>query len=131
MRTEQLLLALSIAREKSLTKGAEVMHISQPNASNMLKALESEIGYCIFKRERNGILLTDEGKVFLEEAVKIEQALNYISLAGKITRQVDFTALSYQLEFSERAFEALCERYDWTIKQAVCALRSSTTRMMQ
>ena len=119
MRTEQLLLALNIAREKSLTKGAEVMHISQPNASNMLKNLENEIGYRIFKRERNGILLTDEGKVFLEQAVNIEQALNHISLASKNAHYVDFTALSFRLEFSELAFETLCERYD-SNKQTGC-----------
>ena len=98
MRTEQILLALSIAREKSLTKAAESMNISQPNASNMLKNLEAEIGYRIFQRDKSGVLLTDEGKAFFEQAVNIEQALNLITQPGKSTHQVDFSVLSFQLD---------------------------------
>ena len=112
MRTEQILLALSIAREKSLTKAAESMNISQPNASNMLKNLEDEIGYRIFQRDKSGVLLTDEGKAFFEQAVNIEQALNLITQPGKSTHQVDFSVLSFQLECTALGFEALCERYD-------------------
>ena len=40
MNTEQILLALAIAREKSITKAAESLYISQPAASSILKKLE-------------------------------------------------------------------------------------------
>lgn len=52
MNTEQILLALAIAREKSITKAAESLYISQPAASSLLKKLEAEIGYHIFHRKK-------------------------------------------------------------------------------
>ena len=45
MRTEQILLALNIAREHSVKDGADATFISHANASIMLKALEKELGY--------------------------------------------------------------------------------------
>ena len=112
MKTEQIVLALAVAREKSITKAADSLFISQPTASSSLKKLETEIGYRIFQRERGGVLITDEGKLFLEQAVNIEQALNAIAQAGENTRRIDFSVRSYQLDFSALAFEALCEQYN-------------------
>ena len=111
MKTEQIVLALAIAREGSITKAAESLFISQPNASSLLIKLEKEIGYCIFQRQKDGMLLTDEGKVFLEQALHIEQALHTIIQAGQGIRQIDFAVFSFQLSFSELAFETLCEKY--------------------
>ena len=39
MKTEQIALVLAIVREGSISKAAESLFISQPTASNMLKAL--------------------------------------------------------------------------------------------
>ena len=111
MNTEQILLALAIAREKSITKAAESLYISQPAASSILKKLEAEIGYHIFHRKKGGMLLTDEGKVFLEQALNIEHAMHAIEQAAHGNIQIDLTVLSYQLDFSARAFEAICEQY--------------------
>lgn len=111
MNTEQIALALAIARERSITKAAESLFISQPTASSLLKKLENEIGYRIFKRERGGVRLTDEGKSFLEQAMYIEQSLQAINQIGQSIRQINFTALSFYLDFSAHAFEELCERY--------------------
>jgi DNA-binding transcriptional LysR family regulator len=111
MNTEQIVLALAIARERSITKAAESLFISQPAASSMLKKLEAEIGYHIFQRKKSGVVPTDEGKVFLEQALNIKQALHLIEQADQGIKQIDFSVLSYQLDFSARAFEAICERY--------------------
>ena len=111
MNTEQIVLALAIARERSITKAAESLFISQPAASSMLKKLEAEIGYHIFQRKKSGVVPTDEGKVFLEQALNIKQALHLIEQADQGIKQIDFSVLSYQLDFSARAFEAICDRY--------------------
>ena len=79
MRTEQILLAINIAREKSITKAAEMMFISQPNASIMLKSLEKELGFPLFRRHAGNIVLTEEGAEFVDYAISIERSLNAIS----------------------------------------------------
>ena len=93
MKTEQIELALAIAREGSITKAAESLFISQPNASSLLIKLEAEIGYHIFHRGIGGMLLTDKGKVFLEQALQIEQALHTIIQTGQGIRQNEYLKL--------------------------------------
>lgn len=41
---------LTVAREGSITKAAEVLHVSQPNLSRQLKQLEEELGVTLFIR---------------------------------------------------------------------------------
>lgn len=111
MKTEQIMLALAVAREKSISKAARAMYIFQPTASNLLKSLEKEVGYRIFTRERDAVLPTGEGRVFLEHALNIEKELSTISQANQTIRQIDFTVLSYHLDFAATAFEELCDSY--------------------
>ena len=79
MKTEQIRLVLAIAREKSINKAAASLYLSQPTASSMLKALEAELGYPLFRRTRTGMLLTEEGCEFLEYAGAINRSLQAIS----------------------------------------------------
>ena len=43
--------AYSVYQEKSFTKSAEKLHISQPSLSAMIKKLESKLGFFIFDRK--------------------------------------------------------------------------------
>lgn len=40
----------TIARLESLTQAADVLHVSQPSLSKILKRLETELGYPLFDR---------------------------------------------------------------------------------
>lgn len=110
MRSEQILLAVAIAREKSVTKAAESLFISQPTASNLLKSLEKELRYALFRRTRYGIVLTDEGAMFIEHAAAIERSLQSISRIGQHPPRIDFKVLSIKWVFPELAFEMLREQ---------------------
>ena len=111
MKTEQIALALAIVREGSISKAAESLFISQPTASNMLKALETELGYPLFSRTRAGMLPTSEGAEFIGYAGAIERSLDGIAQIGHTAKRVDFGVLSCQFDFAELAFEKLCENY--------------------
>ena len=111
MRTEQIQLVMAIAREKSISKAAQSLFISQPTASNMLKALERELGYPLFERENNGMNPTDKGFMFIDYASSIEKSLQAISQISEPIRHVIFKVLSMGFPFSECAFEMLCETY--------------------
>lgn len=108
MKTEQIILALTIAREKSITKAAEELFISQPTASNLLKSLENELGYSLFRRTRSGIVPTEEGSAFMEYASAIERSLNAISQIKAHPQWISLKIISMNYEFSEFAFEKLC-----------------------
>lgn len=60
---------LTVAREKTISKAAEVLHLSQPTLSKQLKDLEHELGVQLFIRGNRQITLTDDG-VYLEKRGK-------------------------------------------------------------
>ena len=55
-----------VCRQGSITKAAEVCHISQPSITAAINGLEKELGYKIFYRANNRLHLTDEGISFKE-----------------------------------------------------------------
>jgi DNA-binding transcriptional LysR family regulator len=68
---QQLRILKAIAREKSLTKAAKLLYLSQPSLSKQMKALEQNIGTTILNRENNKISLTKNGIVFLQYTERI------------------------------------------------------------
>lgn len=54
------------AINKSISKTAEILLISQPAVSYQIKTLEEELGMTLFVRTKKGVTLTDEGKVLFE-----------------------------------------------------------------
>lgn len=59
---------LAVAREESITKAAETLHITQPPLSRQLKDLENEIGKQLFIRGSKRITLTEEGILLRKRA---------------------------------------------------------------
>ncbi|WP_159721521.1 LysR family transcriptional regulator [Enterococcus sp. CSURQ0835] len=52
---------LTVAREKTISRAAEVLHLSQPTLSKQLKELEAELGVKLFERGNREITLTADG----------------------------------------------------------------------
>lgn len=52
---------LTVAREKTISRAAEVLHLSQPTLSKQLKELEEELGVTLFIRGNRSITLTEDG----------------------------------------------------------------------
>lgn len=57
---------LTVAQEKTISKAAEVLHLSQPTLSKQLKDLESELGVQLFTRGNREITLTTDG-IYLQK----------------------------------------------------------------
>ena len=65
-----------VYREKSFSKAAQNLYISQPSLSARIKQIEEQIGEPLFDRSTNPLQLTEIGKVYIEaaeEIFKIEQ----------------------------------------------------------
>lgn len=60
---------LTVAREGTISKAAEVLHLSQPTLSKQLKDLEEELGVQLFIRGNREISLTEDG-VYLQNRGK-------------------------------------------------------------
>lgn len=62
---------LTVVREESITKAAEVLHITQPTLSRQLSQLEGELGVTLFSRGTRKISLTSEGMLLKRRAEEI------------------------------------------------------------
>lgn len=68
IETRLLQYFLAVAREQSITRAAETLHISQPTLSKQMMDLEQQLGKPLFVRGKKKITLTDEGAYFRSRA---------------------------------------------------------------
>lgn len=67
---------LTVVREQSITKAADVLHITQPTLSRQLAQMEEEIGVKLFDRGTRKITLTNEGILLRRRAEEILQLVD-------------------------------------------------------
>lgn len=58
----QLQVLLAVVEQRTFTKAAEVLHLTQSSVSQTIASLESELGVTLLNRSRNGITLTETGE---------------------------------------------------------------------
>src|SRR5260370_37854180 len=67
MELRHLRYFLAVAEALNFTKAAELLRVAQPALSRRVQDLEEEIGVDLLKRGPRGVILTAEGKPFLEK----------------------------------------------------------------
>ncbi len=77
---------LAVVREESITKAAEVLHITQPTLSRQLAQMEEEMGVKLFDRGTRKIVLTNEGLLLRRRA---EEILELVDKTEKELTQQD------------------------------------------
>lgn len=65
-----------VAKQKSLSKAASSLYMTQPAVSQSIAQLERELGLRLFTRTSKGVILTNEGKLLFEYA---NSAINLIN----------------------------------------------------
>jgi len=68
---QQLRILKAVASEKSFTRAAEILFVSQPSLSKQIKILENRLGIILLNREHSTISLTEGGRVFLQYSERI------------------------------------------------------------
>jgi len=68
MELRHLRYFVAVAEALNVTKAATRLHLAQPALSRQVADLEEELGVDLLRRTSHGVLLTAEGKLFLEES---------------------------------------------------------------
>src|SRR5690242_767148 len=75
MDPRRLLTFRAVAHERSFSRAARELALSQPSVSNQVAALEREVGVRLLAREPGGLRLEREGAILLEHADAIAERL--------------------------------------------------------
>jgi len=80
---------IEVARQKSFTRAAETLHVSQSAISKMIKDLEEELGFFLFNRSSRQIQLTDTGETFLLHSQEVVTLFNNLSVEVESAAKLD------------------------------------------
>jgi LysR family pca operon transcriptional activator len=74
---------LEVARQKSVNRAAELLHVSQPAVTKTIRELEGILGVALFERDGRGTRTTRYGEVFMRHAgatlTALRQAVDSVS----------------------------------------------------
>lgn len=62
---------LAVAKEQSITKATDILHVTQPTLSRQLTELEEELGVQLLIRGKRQVTLTEKGILFRQRAEEI------------------------------------------------------------
>ena len=79
---------LTVAREGSITRAANFLHLTQPTLSRQLQDLEKELGQKLFVRGSHNISLTPEGMILRKRA---EEIVDMVDKTESVFRSISDT----------------------------------------
>lgn len=71
MITRELLYIKTIADEKSITRAAQKLYLTQPSLSHCVSSIEKQLGTRLFRRTSGGLLLTYAGEKYYRMACEV------------------------------------------------------------
>ncbi len=83
----------TVAKEGSLCKASETLHVSQPSMSAQIQALEESLGEDLFRRSGRSLVLTEMGRVvfgYADEIFSIGQELLSTVKGHSVNRLIKF-----------------------------------------
>lgn len=105
MNIEALKYYVSVVEEKSISKAADKLHLSQSALSQMIQKLEEDFGHELLTRSNRGVILTAAGEIVLKYAHNIiknldkmqEELKNFDANQNKINISGTWSLAAYSL----------------------------------
>lgn len=124
MTLQQLRYIVTVAETGNITEAAKRLFISQPSLTNAIRELESEMQITLFNRTNKGVVITNEGDVFLTYA---RQVLDQVGLLeekylNSKEQRPKFSVSCQHYSFAVNAFvdvikEFDANQYDFTLRE--------------
>lgn len=124
MTLQQLKYIVTVAETGNITEAAKSLFISQPSLTNAIRELEKEMQVTIFNRTNKGVVVSNEGDVFLSYARQILEQVGlleekYLNAKKQSPR---FSVSCQHYSFAVNAFvdvihEFDANQYDFTLRE--------------
>ena len=90
-----------------MTEASLLLNVAQSALSRQIGLLENDLGIELFKREGRNIILTEEGKIFYEDAVKILEVVDQTREKISESKKADALTLNIHLTKSDMTSKVL------------------------
>lgn len=124
MTLQQLKYVVAVAETGNITEAAKKLFISQPSLTSAIRELEKEMQVTIFNRTNKGVVISNEGDIFLSYARQVlEQASLLEEKFLNVKEQSPRFSVSCQhYSFAVNAFADVIRRfggnqYDFTLRE--------------
>lgn len=124
MTLQQLKYAVMVAEKGTISEAAKELFISQPSLTSAIKDLEKEMQITIFRRTNKGVVISNEGDVFLGYARQVLEQANlleekYLNVKQQSPR---FSVSCQHYSFAVNAFVDVIrefggDQYDFTLRE--------------
>lgn len=124
MTLQQLKYIVTVAETGNITEAAKRLFISQPSLTNAIRELEKEMQVTIFNRTNKGVVVSNEGDMFLSYARQILEQVGlleekYLNVQEQSPR---FSVSCQHYSFAVNAFvdvihEFDANQYDFTLRE--------------
>lgn len=107
MEIKQLIYFTETARLQHMTEASLLLNVAQSALSRQIGLLENDLGIELFKREGRNIILTEEGKIFYEDAVKILEVVDKTREKISESKKADAQTLNIHITKSDMTTKVL------------------------
>jgi len=87
MRLRHIEVFQAIAQSGTISGAARLLNVSQPNISRVLSHAEQQLGFSLFERRNQGLVVTAEGRRLLPEVDELYQRLQAINQLSEQLRK--------------------------------------------
>lgn len=124
MTLQQLKYIVTVAETGNITEAAKQLFISQPSLTNAIRELEKEMQITIFNRTNKGVVISNEGEIFLSYARQILEQVGLMEekFLNVKERRPQFSVSCQHYSFAVNAFvdvihEFDANQYDFTLRE--------------
>ncbi len=113
MTLNHLRYACAVAKEHSINEASKKLFISQPSLTTALHSLESELGFDLFIRSKNGMTLTVKGEEFIGYAKSVLEQMDILDAKyiSKTEIRRSFSVSMQHYTFAVNAFTEVVKQY--------------------
>ena len=112
MTLQQIKYVITVAEEGSISKAAQKLFIAQPSLTNQIHEVEKEFDIKIFNRTNKGIIISQDGEVFLGYARQILNSSDILEERYKNKKsKILFSVSAQHYSFAVNALIDLIKKY--------------------
>lgn len=124
MTLQQLRYVVTVAETGNISEAARKLYIAQPSMTNAIKELEKEMQVTIFNRMNKGVIVTNEGDIFLAYARQVLEQADLLEnkFSNAHVQKPKFSVSCQHYSFAVDAFVDVIKEfgqneYDFTLRE--------------